>query len=60
MTIMGRPQENVIEVRDDRAWAQPHYISAKGIAHLHEMVAVYAVTKQVDAGWSRPGKGDNA
>ena len=39
MTIMRQPQESVIEVRDDREWAQPHYISAKGIAQLYEMVA---------------------
>jgi len=36
---MRQPQESVIEVRDDREWAQPHYIGAKGIAQLHEMVA---------------------
>jgi hypothetical protein len=36
---MREPQEGVIEVCDDREWARPHYITAKGVALLHELVA---------------------
>lgn len=36
---MRQPRDSVIEVRDDREWAQPRYITAEGVAQLHEMVA---------------------